>query len=370
MLGVNRITRPALDGYPAAWFAPTYKMLSEVWRELRLVLQPVVARSLVSENRLELVTGGVIDMWSLDNPNIARGRKYKRIVCDEWAMVGGAEEAWHNVIRPTLADYQGDAWFLSTPKGRNLFWQMYQWGQDTTMPDWYSLQVPTSANPYILPSEIEAMRLELPEDVYRQEVLAEFIERAGAVFRNIGACLGAPLGTGPDDHPGHHIVIGCDWAKQADFTAFSMVCRDCHVEVARDRFNQIDYHVQRQRLQVLSERWGATMILAESNSIGEPVIEELQRSGLPVRGFQTTATSKPPLIESLALAFERAEVQWQADPAWTGELEAYERRVSPTTGRSQYSAPEGMHDDTVIARALAWSACQLPIPRRARSYQG
>ena len=69
-------------------------------------------------------------------------------------------------------------------------------------------------------------------------------------------------------------------------------------------------------------------------------------------GFETTASSKPPLIENLALAFEREEFQFQDDPIWTAELEAYERKVSVSTGRSQYGAPEGMHDDTVIARAL------------------
>ncbi len=299
------------------------------------------------------MTGGVIDMWSLDNPNIARGRKYARVVLDEWAMVGAAEEAWQEVIRPTLADLGGDAWFLSTPKGRNLFWQMYQWGQDPAMADWYSLQVPTSANPYIAPAEIESMRLELPELVYEQEVLAQFIENEGVVFRNIGACLGAPLDAAPEAHRGHHLVAGVDWGKQNDFTAISVVCHTCHAEVARDRFNRIDYAFQRARLMELCRRWSVGVVVAESNSMGEPIIEQLVRDGLPVMPFQTTATSKPPLIENLALAFERAEMQWQADPVWTGELEAYERKISPVTGRSQYSAPEGMHDDTVMARALA-----------------
>ena len=76
-----------------------------------------------------------------------------------------------------------------------------------------------------------------------------------------------------------------------------------------------------------------------------------------VNGFVFTATSKPPLIESLALALERTECQWLDVPVATGELEAYERRVSATTGRSSYSAPEGLHDDTVMARALAWRMC-------------
>jgi len=87
--------------------------------------------------------------------------------------------------------------------------------------------------------------------------------------------------------------------------------------------------------------------------MGTPIIEELQRDGLPVTPFMTTATSKPPLIESLALALEREDVRWLDDPIATMELEAYERTVSAATGRSSYSAPAGLHDDTVIARALA-----------------
>ena len=107
------------------------------------------------------------------------------------------------------------------------------------------------------------------------------------------------------------------------------------------------------RLKALTERWGVSYISAESNAMGEPIIEQLVADGLPVYGFQTTATTKPPMIESLALALEREEVKWMDDPVATMELEAYERKVCATTGRSQYSAPAGLHDDTVMARALA-----------------
>ena len=131
----------------------------------------------------------------------------------------------------------------------------------------------------------------------------------------------------------------------------------CRQEVARDRFNQVDYHVQVGRLQALAERWKPAAILTELNSIGSPVFEMLQRQGLPVVGFTTTAQTKPPLIENMALAFERGEWAWQADNVWTAELEAYERTVSTTTGRSSYSAPAGGHDDCVICRALMlWQA--------------
>jgi hypothetical protein len=126
----------------------------------------------------------------------------------------------------------------------------------------------------------------------------------------------------------------------------------CRKEVAKDRFNQIDYSFQRERIKVLAIHWKVSSILAESNSMGEPNAEALQRDGLPVTMFATTATSKPPLIENLALALERTEWQFIDDPIWTAELEAYERKVNMATGRSSYSAPEGVHDDTVIARAL------------------
>jgi hypothetical protein len=202
---------------------------------------------------------------------------------------------------------------------------------------------------------------DMSADAYRQEILAEFLEGEGAVFRNINDCMHAPtVEPGAHAHMGHRIVAGLDWAKQADYTAISAVCADCHVEIARDRFNQIDYTVQRGRLVAFVSRWGVTALYPESNSIGGPNIEALQRDpelrNVRIVPFETTATSKPPLIESLVLAFEREECQWQDDPIWAGELEAYEAKYSATTGRPSYSAPEGLHDDTVIARALAWQA--------------
>jgi hypothetical protein len=213
-------------------------------------------------------------------------------------------------------------------------------------------------NPDIPFSEIVRLFETEPRRTFQQEILAQFLEADNSVFRNIAACITSSI---PERaaHVGHRLVMGVDWGKHNDYTALSVGCADCKVELARDRFNQIDYAIQRARLGVLAESWAVTNILAESNAMGEPIIEQLQRDGLPVRGFVTSATSKPPLIENLALVFERAEWQFQADPVWTSELEAYERKVTATTGRSTYSAPEGVHDDTVMARALmCWEASQ------------
>jgi len=356
-LGIDRCVTPAVLPYPVGWFSPSYRMLVEVWREAVRALAPITTRASGSDHRIENLAGGVLEFWSLDNPDSARGRKYKRIVVDEAAMVPNLMDAWQYALRSTLVDWEGDAYFLSTPKGRNGFWQMWQWGQDPTKTEWASWQMPSNVNPMIKQSELDAMRETMTERAYTQEILAEFLEDGAGLFRNITANLAAPGDAQPAAHTNHAIVMGCDWAKQEDYTCFSVGCATCHVEVAIDRFNQVDYHVQTGRLQALAEKWQPRNILTELNSIGQPVFEMLQRQGLPVVGFNTTGSTKPPLIENMALAFERGEWAWLADPVWRAELEAYERTVNPTSGRSSYSAPEGQHDDTVIARALMlWQA--------------
>jgi hypothetical protein len=73
---------------------------------------------------------------------------------------------------------------------------------------------------------------------------------------------------------------------------------------------------------------------------------------LPVAGWTMTAVSKPPLISNLALAIEEAQILLLDDPIATAELESFEVKYSPNTNRPTYSAPEGCHDDIVIARAL------------------
>lgn len=350
-LGINRLVDGALRGQPVGWFSPTYKMLAEVWRDVVRILQPVTIRRSAQQHRLELVTGGVVDMWSLETPDIARGRKYARVVVDEAAMIKQLGEAWQAILRPTLADMQGDMWALSTPKGRNMFWQMWSWGQDREQPEWKAWQMPTAANPYIVAGEIEAMRRDMPERTFSQEVLAQFLEDAGGVFRNVQAAATAPGQAGPIR--GHQYVIGVDWAKSADFTVFATIDLTASEMAQVERFNQIDYEIQVGRLRALYERFRPQALVVERNSIGEPLVERLSRLGLPVQPFITTNSTKAAVIEGLALALERQELAILNDGQLVAELQAYEQERLPS-GLWRYGAPEGMHDDMVMALALAW----------------
>jgi len=340
-----------------AWIAPTYKNTRPLWRWLLLATAEDVKAKRMSVSKsdriIETKRGGFLGVFSGDNIDSIRGESFHLVVIDEAARI--PEQGWSDAIMPTLADFDGDAILISTPKGKNWFFKEWARGVDRSkeIASWHA---PTNANPNPnIKRAFELARDRVPEDTYKQEWLAEFID-GGSVFRNISSCTIAQPST-PEAHRGHTIIAGCDWGKQSDYSAFSFGCLDCHCEVAHDRFNQIDYAFQVQRLKAMADKWQPSAILTELNSIGQPVFEQVQRLGLPAVGFNTTAQSKPPLIENLALALEKSEWKFIDNKGWTAELEAYERTVSASTGRSSYSAPDGMNDDTVISRALmVWQA--------------
>src|SRR5262249_19763404 len=101
-----------------------------------------------------------------------------------------------------------------------------------------------------------------------------FTQDAGAVFRNVEACLTREP-TCSADHRGHRKVMGVDWAQIGDFTAFSVFCVTCMREVDLDRFNQISWALQRGRLIAMAEKWQVEDILAEANAVGGPNLEAL-----------------------------------------------------------------------------------------------
>ncbi len=354
----RRIIRKALHTRkPVAWFAPTYKMLKENWRELRGLLAPVTARASESEHRLDLFTGNAVEMWSLDNPDAPRGRKYAYMAVNEAALIKDLEMTWNMVLRPTLADFRGEADFGSTPRGLNGFYSLWQRAADD--PDWARFHYRTDDNPYIPPSEIAAMRASLPERVIRQEIDAEFVED-GSYFQKVDDAAVIEEADKPETHWQHYIVAGLDWAMKEDYTVLTIACRDCNRVIYWDRFNQINYQYQRERIINSCHTYNVGAILPERNSIGQPNIELLEAAGIPVLtgpdsypGFNTTATTKPALIQKLAAALEHDGFQVPVD--YADELRSYEVELS-ASGHNHFSAPAGMHDDRVISLALAWWA--------------
>jgi hypothetical protein len=181
IFGVDLTSNAAIDGDPVGYFVPTYKYLKPVWDELKFLLEPIIKKKDEAQKSLELITGGIVEFWSLDNPNAGRSRKYKLAIVDEAAFCPNLEEAWTRAIRATLIDLKGSAWFLSSPNGRdNYFFNLFE--NEKKHPDWKSFQMPTSTNPYIPVDEIEEAKTLLSDDVFRQEYLAEFVIFNGKLF--------------------------------------------------------------------------------------------------------------------------------------------------------------------------------------------
>jgi len=340
--------------------APTLEQTEAFWDACKSYLSELIVSGLLYKNEsrhiLEMPNGARIRTKTAWDADSLRGDYADLLILDEYATMDPS--AWDLVGAPMLLDNDGDAVFIGTPKRRNHFHALYTRAMQDDTGRWGAWQFTSYDNPHLSEEALAEITADLTQDAYRQEIMAEFLENSGAVFRNIGACCTLQPST-PAEHQGHEIVAGVDWGKLNDFAAISLGCRTCKQEVALDRFRYVSYHLARRRLAVLVEQWGVYDVLAESNAMGEPIIDEMQYEGLPVRGFATTAASKPPLIENLALCLERAEVQFIADPAATAELEAYEMKTSANTGRPTYSAPEGVHDDTVMARALMCQALQI-----------
>lgn len=345
--GVNRLIKYGYcPNQPVAWFAPTYKLLDEAWRETRRRLWGNIARPDAQQHRLELKGGGSIDFWTLDSPDAGRGRKYALVVIDEAAMARNLEEAWTAAIRPTLADLRGQAWFLSTPKGENYFKTLFD--RAAGDPDWARWQMPTSCNPYIRPEEIEAMRRELPRLIYQQEVLAQFVDLAGAVLKREWLSISEPPGALP-------VVLGVDLAlstkQDADYSAIVALSRDVAGTVfVRDaqRIRAPFHHVLQFIIQ-MARKWNPSVIAIESVQYQAAVVQELLRTTrLPVRGVKP---DKDKLTRFLPLVARYEQGLVKHDPGLPGWFED-----------ELLSFPVGEHDDGCDALAYSFQALGMANP--------
>ena len=345
------------------WLAPTYGNALQVWRALGNEAAAVGAAITQRERTLDFPGGGSLGVRSARSLDSLRGAGLDFLVVDEAAHLPGA--LWEDILRPMLADRRGGALLLSTPNGLNWFHECFQRGQDPAEPEWRSFQFTSYDNPRIARAELEALRRQTREATFRREYLAEFLPGEASVFRDPTQAASAPLDAAPQ--PAGHYVAGIDWGRSHDYTAVVVLeipSSDGDVAnhiappamVVLERYRDASWFAQRARILALCERWRPALLLAEANSIGEPNLEALQREGLPIRPFYTTAQSKAPLIEALALALERGDLRLQPEPTLLAELAAYQQERLPLGGY-RYGAAAGAHDDTVMALALAWRAC-------------
>jgi len=274
-------TEVAVDGAGKGkrvlYATPKQEQAGAFWDKATTWLAEPIAAGHIYKNEsrhvLEFPGGGRIRAKTAWDEDGLRGDYADLLILDEYALMSPG--AWDLVGAPMLLDNDGDAWFISTPRRKNHFFHAHCRGIADGK-RWASWHFTSHDNPHLSVAALAEITSDLTEDGYRQEILAQFLENEGAVFRNIAACINAPE-SAPEEHEGHYIVAGVDLAKQADFTAISIGCVTCRQELALDRFNQIDYIFQMGRIKALMHKWHVQYALVDSSGVGSPIVEQLQQ---------------------------------------------------------------------------------------------
>jgi len=168
------------------WYvAPTYRMAKQImWSDLLEAIPKKWIRK-INETTLSitLINNTRIELKGADKSDSLRGVGIHFLVLDEFQDM--SEETWTQVLRPTLADTQGHAIFIGTPKAYNYLYELYKHGQDADKVkslQWQSWQFPTITSPFIPASEIEAARRDMDEKSFKQEFEASFETMSGRVY--------------------------------------------------------------------------------------------------------------------------------------------------------------------------------------------
>jgi len=336
--------------------------MQAAWRQLqtyhtgickKLKLDPREWKSMINKE-LRLPNGSIIQMRTAENPESLAGESVDGIVFDEFSMA--REKVWTEQLAPTLITTGGWVCFIGVPKGNNWATKIWRWAK--TEPGWNQLHFRTLDNPYITQKGYDDVAAAMPKTMQQQELEAAIIAGRGQVFSNILECTGAQWQECP--RPGAIYTGGLDWARDNDYTVFTVVDATTRELVWYDRFNGLSYVDQAERIKNSAREWGCTRIISESNAMGAPLIDWLQRENLPIEAFDMNKTTKREIIELLVVAFENETFSIPSDETLIDELESMELNLTKT-GHPQYGAPPGMHDDLVMSLALAhWGIAYRP----------
>lgn len=357
------------------WCAPTYKQAAIAFKLIGHLLPPerYKKRSSQGEMAYELLytngrTRSIIDFRSADRPESLRGEGVHAAVVDE---AGYWKRDSFVSVMTTLTATHGRLRIISTPKGRNWFYEEWAkgWFPDLKAknPEYSSYQLPTTVNPFVKPEAIETLKRNFTDKQFRQEILAEFLEDGAGVFSNIISSQKAFLLDQPQ--PGRRYVMGIDWAKSEDFTVFVVLDTMTRKVVHIERFQNLDWNYQIDRAVKTAKKWNRAQVLMDSTGVGDVPFDAMKQVYSLVDGYNIYNNEpKIRLIQALQLALERNEVALPVTKGYEGddpggvkaqlgadlehELMMYSAKVT-LTGKRQYGAPEGFHDDLVIALALA-----------------
>ena len=284
--------------------------------------------------------GSSLECRSAEKPVGILGERYDLVVVDEASKI--PRKTWEIYIYPTTQIKGGKILYISTPWGENWFHEI--WIRTK------GFQFRSIDNPYFKKKDWEEARKVLPEAVFQQEHEASFLPDAAAVFRGIDKIV-------KDDAlrdviTGHRYVMGVDLGKHNDFTVLTVIDKWNNNVVYFDRFKKIEYPFQKKRIIATAKRYNNARIVVDSTGVGEPIKDDLERSGLFIDDYHFSGKSKKELVEKLSIFIENQYIHIPNIAVLIDELKVFGYEITEKRNIT-YSAPQGLHDDCVISLGLA-----------------
>lgn len=365
MLATNLLLKWNLENSNSVsfWVSPIYSQAKKVFDELVKALKPsgLVASTNRSEVWIRFTNGSKIHFKSAEKPDNLRGYTLDYLVMDEAAFM--RDSIWDEILRPATLVRGKRILFISTPKGKNYFYTLYMRGISQEYPDYLSLKYTSYDTPFITEDEINEAKNTLPTDIFNQEIMAEFIEDGGEVFR--GYSQSQVINKWIEPSPTERYWAGIDLGRQNDFTVVTII----------NNFNQVCYIYRERRnnwvnivdniVHVL-QKYNAKAYV-EVNSIGDVIYEQIKRKYNKIEPFNTTSSSKDEIINNLIVQINDQILLLPTkdlfEPLDT-ELRVFTFEYSTKSRRVRYFAPTGFHDDCVMSLAIAVDSKNHLIPKK------
>lgn len=348
MFATNQLLYWAINnpGSQIAWVSPVYSQSKKVFDELE---RATVRSGMFEFNRSELTVkgcGSSIRFFSGERPDNIRGNTFDFLVIDEMAFT--RPELWREVLQATVLVKGKKVIFISTPKGKNHF---YNLSLQHNYDDKYRyFHFGSYDNPMIDPNEIDAIKRSLPDHVFRQEYLAEFMDNSSGLFKNIKDNSISQPGTAAG-----RLFGGLDIGRADDYTVLTILdSKQNMIHVERWRHDEWSAIIN--KVASVINRYKA-LTYVEVNNQGDVFYEMLKaKCKNLVEPYVTTTKTKPIMIEDLAVQFEQGIIKILDHDWLIDELEAFTYIYDPKSRRVKYSAPQGIHDDGVISLSLSVQA--------------
>jgi len=330
------------DGQNFWWVAPVFPQAEIAYRRIKQFLPKWVYKANDSKMYITLANGAMIWFKSAEKPDSLYGEDVYAAVIDEATRV--REQSWW-AVRSTLTATQGPVRIIGNVKGRKNWAYRLARKAESGESGYHFARINAydAVNAGILPvEEVEDAKRQLPEHIFRELYLAEPGDDEGNPFgiAAIRACISGDLSS---DRP---VGWGWDLAKSQDWTVGVGLDRDG--AVCRFHRFQSDWEFTFQTVYTKTKK---VLAIIDSTGVGDPIVERLRRDGgRHFRGFKFTPSSKQQLMERLAVAIQNQEISFP-EGVLSSELESFEYEYR--LGHVRYSAPQGLHDDCVVALALA-----------------